>query len=141
MAGCSVSEDTSYFAPTPEATHSQYLFGSPVDTRLTAIDVGRKLLETKGGIIWIESPRAVSAEEISYTDANRRIGVGEGQYDLWPQETSVWFVIFKGRWQLIPLDPTQAVPQPVTYEGCVFSLFTASDASLISMGDFVCSAN
>jgi hypothetical protein len=50
-------------------------------------------------------------------------------------------VIFKGRWQLIPLDPAQAAPLPVSYEGCVFSVFTAQGASLIGMGDSVCPGN
>ncbi len=124
----------------PEATLGLDSSGSPVETRLAAIAVGRKLLEAKGGVKWIESPRTVLAEEMSYAEANRRIGLGDAQYDLWPQETRVWFVIFQGRWQLIPLDPTQAAPLPVTYEGCVLSLFTATDASLISMGDSVCPA-
>jgi len=39
---------------------------------------------------------------------------------------------------LIPLDPNQANPQPLNYEGCVFSLFTAAKGEWMAGGDFVC---
>jgi hypothetical protein len=78
---------------------------------------------------------------MSYADAQKRLGVGEGQYDRWPPETKVWLVIFKGRWLLAPLDPNQASPTPVEYEGCGFTLFTARDGEWMAMGDAVCPAN
>lgn len=139
-AGCSAPKDTSYKAPTPEATLSLYRPGFPVETRLTAAAIGRQLLEAQEGFTWIESPKAVLAKEMSYADANRRIGLGDAQYDLWPEQTRVWFVIFKGRWKLIPLGPTQAPPLPVTYDGCLLLVFTVRDASLISTGDSICPA-
>ena len=90
------------------------------------------------GVVWLGTPNAAFAEEMSYAEANKRIGVGDGQYDLWPEETRVWLVVFKGRWQMTPIDPSQAAPQPLTYEGCALVLFTARDASLMTMGDAVC---
>lgn len=141
IASCSAPEDISRLEPTPDTTFGLYQPGSLVKTRLDAVTVGGKLFEEKGGIKWTESPSAVLTKEISYADAVKLIGVGDGQYDLWPQETRVWLVVFKGRWLLIPLDPTQTNPAPLNYEGCVFSLFTARDGELISMGDSICPAN
>ncbi len=91
--------------------------------------------------MWTEYPSAVLTKEMSYADAVKWIGVGDGEYDLWPQETRVWFVVFKGRWLVTPLDPTQTNPTPLNYEGCIFSVFTARDGELISLGDSVCPAN
>jgi hypothetical protein len=82
----------------------------------------------------------VFTEEVSYVEAQERLGVGEGQYDTWPRETRVWLVIFKGRWLLAPLDPNQAAPTPLEYEGCGFVLFTAKDGEWMAMGDAVCPA-
>lgn len=141
VAGCSAPKDTSHLAPTPDVTLGTYQPGSPVETRTDAITVASKLFEDKGGIKWIESPQTIFTEEMSYAQAEERIGVGETQYDLWAPETKVWLVAFKGQWQLIPLDPTQADPRPLSYEGCVFSLFTARDGELISMGDYACPIN
>jgi hypothetical protein len=66
---------------------------------------------------------------MSYVDAQQRIGVGEGQYNLWSRETRVWLVVFKGQWT------------PVSYEGCLFLLFTAREGELMSMGDAICPTN
>ena len=146
MAGCSTPEGTLYLKPTPTATATATATASlsqpglPVGTKSAAIATGIKLLEERGGVKWIEPPDAIFVEEMSYVDANRLIGLDEAQNDLWHPETRVWLVIFKGRWQLIPLDPAQAAPQPVTYDGCGQVLFTASGGELISMGDAVCPA-
>jgi hypothetical protein len=112
-----------------------------VVTELDAITLGRKLFEEKGGIQWIEAPTIVLANEMLYTDAVKLLGEGVAQYEIWPRETKVWLVVFKGQYQLIPLDPNQANPQPLDYEGCVFSLFTAVKGEWMAGGDFVCPAN
>ncbi len=140
-AGCSAPKDISYLAPTPDATLGSYPPGSPVETRTDAITLASKLFEEKGGIKWIESPRTILTEEMSYAEAQKWIGVGDAHYELWSPETQVWLVVFKGQWQLIPLDPTQAAPPSLGYEGCVFSLFTVRDGELISMGDSACPIN
>jgi hypothetical protein len=140
-SGCSAPKAAPVSAPTPDATPRPYQPGSPVETTADAVTVAGKLFIEKGGIQWIEPPQPVFMEEMSYADAQARLGVGEGQYDLWPEETRVWLVIFKGRWLLAPLDPNQASPTPVEYEGCGFTLFTAKDGEWMAMGDAVCPAN
>lgn len=138
VVGCSAQRDTSYVTPIPESTLSVDRSGSSAETRLAAEAIGAQLLEAQTGFTWIEPPQTVVAVEMNYADANKQIGMNEPQYDLWPKETRVWLVVFKGRWDLVPLDPSQANPPPVTYEGCLIILFTAKDASLISAGDAVC---
>jgi hypothetical protein len=105
-----------------------------------AVTVASNLFVEKGGIQWIEPPQTVFTEEMSYADAEERLGVGEGEYDRWPPETRGWLVIFKGRWLLTPLDPNQVSPTPIEYEGCAFTLFTARDGEWMAMGDAVCPA-
>ena len=140
-AGCSAPKATSDFAPTPAATIESYQPGSLVETTTDAITVAITLFEEKGGAQWIEAPQPVFVEEMSYAEAVEQLGVGEGEYNLWPPETKVWLVVFKGQWELVPLDPTQANPPPVSYEGCGFTLFTARDGEWIAMGDATCPIN
>ncbi len=98
-------------------------------------------MEEKGSFQWIDAPTTILAKEMIYTEAVKWLGEGVAQYDLWPRETKVWLVVFKGQWQLMPLDPNQADPQPLNYEGCVFSLFTVRNGEWMAMGDFVCPPN
>src|SRR6185369_7240635 len=122
-ASCSATKDVSFLTPTPAATPTLDQPSDLVVTELDTITVGGKLFEEKGGIQWIDAPTTVLAKEMLYSEAVKLLGEGVAQYDLWPRETKVWLVVFKGQWQLIPLDPNQANPQPLNYEGCVFSLF------------------
>jgi hypothetical protein len=140
-ASCSATKDVSFLTPTPAATPTLDQPSDLVVTELDAITVGGKLFEEKGGIHWIDAPTTVLAKEMLYSEAVKLLGEGVAQYDLWPRETKVWLVAFKGQWQLIPLDPNQANPQPLNYEGCVFSLFTAVKGEWMAGGDFVCPAN
>jgi hypothetical protein len=137
-AGCSAPKAAPDAVPTPEATPGPYQPGSPVETTADAVTVAGNLFVEKGGVQWIEPPQTVFAEEMSYEGAQGRLGTGDGQYDRWPADTRVWLVIFKGRWLLTPLDPNQAAPTPVEYEGCGFMLFTASEGEWMAMGDATC---
>jgi hypothetical protein len=140
-ASCSATKDVSTLAATPAANPAPVQPGDLVATEPDAITYGGKLFEEKGGIQWTDAPTPVLAKEMSYTEAVKLLGVGVAQYDLWPRETKVWLVAFKGGWQLIPLDPNQENPQPLNCEGCVFSLFTALKGEWMAGGDFVCPAN
>lgn len=75
-------------------------------------------------------------EQMTYAEANRRIGLGEANYQIWPQDTRVWLVISQGKWSLAPMGPANSAP--VEYEGCLMSVFTARDGSFILNDDAVC---
>ena len=140
-ASCSATKDISDLTPTPAATPTLDQPSDLVVTELHAITLGGKLFEEKGGIQWIDAPTTILAKEMLYTEAVKLIGEQVAEYDVWSGDTKVWLVVFKGRYELIPLDPNQANPQPVQYEGCVFSLFTAMQGEWMAGGDFVCPAN
>lgn len=138
-AGCTAPEDSSGLEPAVDTAPGLYQPGSSVRTEFDAITVAGKLFEERGGIQWTASPDVVLTEELSYAEAVKWIGVGDGEYERWPRETRVWFVVFKGSWLLAPFDPTAAnPPASLHYEGCIFSLFTASHGELMALGDSVC---
>jgi hypothetical protein len=140
--GCTAPEDSSRLESAADTASGLYQPGSLVRTKSDAIIVAGKLFEERGGIQWTASPDAVLTEQLSYAEAVKWIGVGDGEYERWPQETRVWFVVFKGSWLLAPFDPTAANPSAsLHYEGCIFSLFTASDGELMAIGDSVCPPN
>jgi hypothetical protein len=140
-ASCSATKDVTNLTPTLAVIPTLDQPSDLVVTERDAITLGGKLFEEKGGIQWIDAPTTVLAKEMLYTEAVKLLGEGVAQYDLWPRETKVWLVVFKGQYQLIPLDPNQENPQPLNYEGCVFSLFTAEKGEWMAGGDFVCPAN
>ena len=140
-ASCSATKAVSTLTPTPVAAPTLAQSSDLVVMEPDAITYGGKLFEEKGGIQWTDAPTTVLAKEMSYMDAVQLVGQGVAQYDLWSRETKVWLVVFKGRWQLTPLDPNQENPQPLDYEGCVFTLFTAMKGEWMAGGDFVCPAN
>lgn len=140
-ASCSASKDISDRAPTPAATPTLDSSSNLVATERDAITLGGQLFEEKGGIQWIDAPTTILAKELLYTEAVNLIGEQIAEYDLWSGDTKVWLVVFKGRYELIPLDPNQANPQSLQYEGCVFTLFTATKGEWMAGGDFVCPAN
>jgi hypothetical protein len=141
LAGCSAPESISGFTSTPQTTPEFHQPGSLVQTSSDAIAVGGKLFEEQGGFQWTRGPEPVFTEELSYEGAVALMGIGDGEYNLWPPETRVWLVVFEGQWLLAPLDPNQSNPAPLPYEGCLVSVFTAADGELISMGDATCPPN
>ena len=140
-ASCSTTKDVSTLTATQAANPAPVQPGDLVATEPEAITFGGKLFEEKGGIQWIDAPTTILAKEMLYTEAVKLIGEQVAEYDLWSGNTKVWLVVFKGRYELMPLDPNQANPQPLQYEGCVFSLFTAMNGEWMAGGDFVCPAN
>ena len=140
-ASCAATADVSDFTPVPDATPTLEQPADLVATELDAIALGSKLLEGDGNFKWIDAPATILAKEMLYAEAVKLLGEGVAEYELWSRDTKVWLVVFKGRWQLTPLDPNQENPQPVNYEGCVYSLFAARNGEFIAAGDFVCPAN
>ncbi|HMX18788.1 MAG TPA: hypothetical protein PKC52_05950 [Anaerolineales bacterium] len=138
VAGCSTPQTTVNNVPVSEPTSNDLPPSSVafVDARFAAEATAIQLLETLDGANWLEGPRVLYVEEMSYEEANQKIGLGEGDFVTWPQGTRVWFVIASGRWQV-----TQFGPNPEIYEGCLFMVYSVSGANIIAMGDSVCPTN
>ncbi len=138
MAGCSAPPIATPVAPSPQGTVDKYPAGSLV-TGLNPVAVGRQILETNGGARFLESPIPVLVQQMSYSDAHQYIPtLDEAQDQLWSPDRSVWLVIFRARWELMPMGPPGATLQPNTFDGCLLVLFTADDGRLIAMGDSRC---
>ncbi len=136
-AGCASREDTSYLTPIPEATLKAHRSGSPIRTKLEAVIAGRsQLLITR--LIQLDTPAVVSAEEMSFEQANWQIGRNNPPYPFYPRETRVWLVLFEGDWQVMPPNPTNTVPLPPPYHGCVCTVLAAAGGEPISTGDTPC---
>ena len=123
-AGCSASSTA---APV-EAGNQPTAAADPVQT-------GKQLLEAADWR-WLDAPNPVVVQQMSYAEAHKRIPMLSEEYQFWGSQTSVWLVVFKGRWG--SMDPAQANAQSVTYEGCLWVLFRAADGSLIAMGTTLC---
>ena len=102
-----------------------------------AVSTAKRLLETPG-FSWVGSPQPVRVEQTTYAGAARLIGLGEPDYAILPAETPVWFVIFKGSWDLMPMGPPEVALTPVRYEGCILITFSVKDGKLIQVADAVC---
>jgi hypothetical protein len=139
-AGCMRAEATAPVASAGAVSGSAGAGAKAVRTRADAEIAGKNSLQAPG-FEWIGSPRLALAEEMSYAEAVKKIGVGDGQYDVWRPETRVWLVIFQGSWLLTPMGPSQPPPAPIRYEGCLMTVLAAGDASRIAAGDAVCPAH
>lgn len=137
-AGCSAPPAPAHAGAVTAPAVGANPASSPNASTANAAAVAQRLLASGTGFTWVESPRAVRAEQLSYAEANDRIGISEPQFDLWPADTRVWLVILEGRWLLTPMGPTQVTPQPIQYAGCLFALFTAADEKMLAAGDAVC---
>jgi hypothetical protein len=103
------------------------------DAASTAI----RLLE-QPGFMWVGRPQPVLVEQLTYAEADRKIAPMEGDYSSRSPDTPVWFVILRGQWDLLPMGPPEVALTPVRYTGCLLSLFTVSDSTLIAVGDTAC---
>ena len=88
-AGCSAPEASTSDEPTAEAPAAVYSPASALTTTDQAITAGAELLETSDGTTWIDGPRPVLAGQMTYAEAVRQIGIGDGDYETWPEETQV----------------------------------------------------
>ena len=136
LTACARGNASTPIAPLPPVP-AEYRVGAPVTNALEAELAGRQLFE-RPGQAWVGVPRLVLAEGLAYDQAAARIGLGDGQYDVWPAETRVWLTVFQGQWTVMPMMPPGTAAARISYEGCVALVFTAAEGSFISMGDARC---
>ncbi len=136
-AGCSAPTALSTATPVPQPS---VVPGGGSDMRMQAdaIATGRRWLEA-GGFTWENSPQPVLAEQMTYLQATQLVpAMSDPQSSGRSPDMPVWLVIFKGRWDLMPMGPPGATLQPNTYEGCRLVVFKAENGDLIASGDSVC---
>ncbi len=139
VVGCMATQIATPTAPVPQISNPGAVPESGVLTRLQAADAGRQWMLTREGTRWLDGPRTVLVEEMTYEQAGMRIPpLSKGEEALRPPEMLVWLVIVQGRWEGMPGGPPGATLTPNVYDGCLFVLFTARDGSLIATGDTQC---
>jgi hypothetical protein len=83
-------------------------------------------------------PQVVSAQKLSFEQAHRELPASVSKNSDLASNSSVWLVIFKGQWQVLPPDPSHTItPVPPT-EGCVFVLMDANENGLQVGGPSSC---
>ncbi len=102
-----------------------------VPAGLDPVQTAHQLLEA-GDWRWLDAPNPLIVRQMSYSEAHKWLPMlsNEG-YGTWGPGTSMWFVVFKGRWGTTD-------PQAVNYEGCLFVLFTANEGRLVATGTTHC---
>ncbi len=137
-AGCSAYSTTTPVVPPPQATVDTSPM-APVPAGLNPVETARRLLDAAYPPVWLDGPTPALVQQMTFADARKVMPVlSEEAEQVWGRQTSVWLVIFKGRWQLLPYGQTQGPPAPTIYDGCLLVLFRASDGSPIANGDTVC---
>ncbi len=111
----------------------------PMQPGLDPVATAKQLLDAAYPPVWLEGPTAVLTQQMTYAEARKWVPAmsPEGE-QYWGSQTSVWLVIMKGRWQLLPYGQTQGPPAPTVYDGCLLVLFKAADGTLIANGDSLC---
>ncbi len=138
-AGCSASGIAASFVPPPQPTADESSPVAPVAAALNPVETARQLLDAAYPPVWLDGPTPALVQQMTFTEARQVMpALSEEAEQVWGRQTSVWLVIFKGRWQLLPYGQTQGPPAPAIYDGCLLVLFRASDGSLIANGDTAC---
>ncbi len=123
---------------TSPPTFVAYQPGEPVTNKDLALAAALKIMEDPS-FTWTQAPTPMLVEQLTYEQAYAKLGFGEpgpDQFITTPRETPVWFVIVFGKWTLQPMGPPGAAP--VAYEGCLLTILTARDGSVLSRGDSRC---
>ncbi len=138
--GCSVTEDTVYRTPIPIETLSAYKEGAPINNRLDAVIVGQRILWSSR-ISYVDEIEVVFVEQMSLTQALKRIERTGPNWTKLSGDSKVWLVVFEGEWQLLFPPPSASDLHPTLeppYHGCRYSLFTANDGSYLAGGGILC---
>ena len=151
LMGCSTftgqstaTEDTAYLTPIPRETLQayQFQFGSPTEDKMQAVIVSRFILDTTR-LSYTETPKVLSAEEVRFEDARRRVAqpgfLRVIHSEEMPGDTKVWLVLFEGDWRMTGPAPEEPItPGPPTH-GCVYVIIDANDNGANQFGTTECS--
>ncbi len=134
-------EDQSFRTPIPESTLMAFKEGTPIANKLQAVIAARALL-TYTGMENIQPPEVIDVQRITLAEAIKKASKpGEQHYEDISPETPVWFVIFKGNWQVQPASPGVTVTPPPLYQGCQYVWITEANNGYSATGDIDCPNN
>ena len=131
-------EDQTFLTPIPESTLMAYQAGTPIANKLQAVIAARVLLSTSR-LENIQPPEVIYVQRMTLAEATKKAakpGV-ENFEDISP-EIPVWFVIFKGNWQLHPPSPGITVTPLPPYKGCQYVWIAEANNGYAATGDIDC---
>jgi hypothetical protein len=131
-------EDQSFRTPIPESTLMAYKEGTPIANKLQAVIAARVLLSTTR-LESIQPPEVIDVQRITLAEAIKKaIKPGELTYEGISLDTPVWFVIFKGNWQVHPPSPGVTATPPPPYQGCQYVWIAEANNGYAATGNIDC---
>ena len=128
------TEEQPFRTPIPESTLMAYQSGTPIANELQAVIAARALLLTSR-MEYIQPPEVIDVQRITLAEAKKKTAQS---YDDIPPETPVWFVVFKGNWQLHPPSPGITVTPPPPYQGCQYVWIAEANNGYAATGNIDC---
>jgi hypothetical protein len=131
-------EDQTFRTPISESTLMAYQAGTPIANELQAVIAARALL-SMSRMKSIQSPEVVDVQRITLAEAKKKTAQpGAGDFQGISPETPVWFVVFKGTWQLHPPSPGITVTLPPPYQGCQYVWIAEANNGYAATGNIDC---
>mgnify|MGYP005825777923 CR=1 FL=1 len=131
-------EDQTYRTPIPESTLKAYHSGTPIASKLQAVIAARDLLSSMR-MDNIQTPEVIDVQRITLAEAKKKANKpGEQTYEGISPDTPVWFVIFKGKWQVHPPSPGITATPPPPYQGCQYVWIAEANNGYAATGDIAC---
>jgi hypothetical protein len=143
VAGCTnttqettLTEDSTYLTPIPEATLSAFHREASIDNKLDAVIAARLELGSPPHFKPVGLVKTLYAEKSKLSDAYARLG-SAGNYSApnWIEDTVVWLVVFESDIQVTP--PGEYTPNPPFY-GCSYVLLAAPGGAGGEVGGVDC---
>ena len=132
------TEDQTFRTPIPESTLKAYHAGTPIANKLQAVIAARVLLSTSR-LENIQPPEVIYVQRMTLAEATKKAAKpGVENFEDIPPETPVWFVVFKGNWQLHPPSPGITVTPPPPYQGCQYVWIAEANNGYAATGDINC---
>jgi hypothetical protein len=132
------TEEQTFLTPIPESTLMAYQAGTPIANKLQAVTAARVLLSTSR-MENIQPSEVIDVQRITLAEAKKKAEIpGVESFKDIPPETPVWFVVFKGTWQLHPPSPGITVTPPPPYQGCQYVWIAEANNGYAATGNIDC---
>ena len=132
------TEDQTFRTPIPESTLLAYQAGTPTANKLQAVIAARVLLSSTR-LDNIQTPEVINVQRMTLAQATKKAAKpGVENFEDIPPETPVWFVVFKGNWQLHPPSPGITVTPPPPYKGCQYVWIAEANNGYAATGEINC---
>ena len=131
-------EDQSYRTPIPESTLMAFRSGTPIANKVQAV-IAARVLVSQTRMESLQPSEVIFVERMTLAEAKKKAAKpGTESYEDIPADTPVWFVVFKGAWQVHPPSPGQTVTPPPPFYGCQYVWTTENGNGYAATGYIDC---